>query len=101
MRLALDIGLAGFSLRVEGIEVLFKTRVGGDAGVDGATNGGGHVASPAREGSLSLCDVRRAPTSRPRALGSPALFVLWSRAKKRRPFHRTPVMAQATAEGLA
>ncbi len=58
VRLALDIGLGGFSLRVEGIEVLFKARVGGDAGVDGAANGGGHVASPARDGSLGSRDVR-------------------------------------------
>ena len=62
MSLALDIGLGRFPLRVEGIEVLFEARVGGDAGVDGAANGGGHVASPARR-------VRSARETRLRVAG--------------------------------
>ena len=38
--LARDIGLTGFPLCIEGIEVLIETRFGGFAGVDGAAHRG-------------------------------------------------------------
>lgn len=75
--LALDEGVAGFLLRVDGIEGLVQTFVAGDAGVD--------RAAPAR-------DVRRGahwppalPSRRPKNLG---------------PFHCVPVILRAAADRL-
>src|SRR5208283_3030187 len=97
VRLTLDKSLGGLSLRVERIEVLFETRVGGDASVDGAANGRGHGLPPTREDSR---EARRAPAVRSLAFRATTCVAPRSRAKKRRPFHRTPVMARATAERL-
>ena len=36
VRLALDVGLRGLTLVIEGVEVLLETRLGGDACVNGA-----------------------------------------------------------------
>ncbi len=98
VHLTFNKGLGGLSLGVEGIELLFETRVGGDASVDCAANGRGHGLPPTRDD----CRARRAA----RRLSArwhfvrPLVLAPRSRAKKRRPFHRTPVMARATAERL-
>src|SRR4051794_23020717 len=76
MHLALDVGLGGFALRIQTVEVLVEPLVGGHPGVDDAADAGRR---------LSLYD---AP--------SPAL----STPKKRGPLQRVPVMARATLERL-
>src|SRR5260370_41919139 len=42
--LALDVGQGGFALRIERVEVLFKTLLGGFAGVNGAPDRSRHIA---------------------------------------------------------
>src|SRR6185437_16840396 len=54
MSLALDIGFGRFPLRVEGIEVLFKTRVAGDAGVNRAAQSRGHAGLAASDVAFGL-----------------------------------------------
>ena len=79
MGLASDIGLRRILLGVEGIEVLFQTLIGGDAGIDGAAN--------------LFCSSRfhDAPDS---------FDGLSRRPKNRGPFQRVPVMASAIFDRL-
>src|SRR4051794_9332405 len=77
MGLALDVGLRGLALGVEGVEVLLKTVLGRDPRVDRAAQRlrgwAGHERSPG----------------------------FWPRRpKKRGPFQRVPVMARATCDRL-
>ena len=78
MLLAPDIGLRGIVLGVEGIEVLFQSLVGGDAGVDGAAN---LLRSSGVHDRASFDGLSRSPKN----LG---------------PFQRVPVMAKAILDRL-
>jgi hypothetical protein len=44
MRLALDIGLTGLPLGIQGVELQVQIVLGGYAGIDGAADGLGHRA---------------------------------------------------------
>ena len=82
MGLAFDVGGGGIVLRVERVELLVETVLGGDTGIDRTADGfdGGSLhdqASVADRSSLSL------------------------RPKKRGPFHLVPVIAKATLERLS
>ena len=75
--LAGDVGLAGFTLRVEGIEFLLQALISGFAGVDRA-------AALARERRGCGVAAGHAPAFR--------------KPKNIQPFQRVPVMARAMAE---
>ena len=81
MGLALDVGLAGFTLSFERVEFLLQALVGRFAGVDRAAN-----------------DLLGRHRPEPAALLAPRTFRLSSRPKKRGPDHRAPVIAWATAD---
>ena len=77
MGLAFDIGRRGIILRIQRIELLIETLVGGDAGINSAANW-------FNRSRLHL------PVSH---VGGACLSL---RPKKRGPFHRVPVIAKAT-----
>ena len=77
--LARDIGLAGFPLRIEGVELHVEALFGALARVDGASA----LEDDGRLGGF--------PHSLPRWFLSP---------KKTQPFQRVPVIARATEERL-
>ena len=72
MGLALDVGLGGLALRVEGVEILLQPLLGRDPGVDGTAQ----------------------------TLDLPLHHETSRRPKKRGPFQRVPVMARATSDRL-
>lgn len=78
VRLASDIGLRGIILGIQGIEVLLKPLVGGDAGIDRTSH---HLDCPGIQDRGSFDGLSRRP-------------------KNRGPFQRVPVMAKATFDKL-
>src|SRR5688572_13000799 len=81
MGLAADVGLSRIALGIKGIEILIEPVVGGDAGVDGATNPRAPRCAHTRASSVTRVCLSRKP-------------------KKRGPFQRVPVIARATSERL-
>ena len=78
--LALDVGLAGLPLSIEGVELLIQSVLGRFAGIDGAAQ---------RSRGVSL--AWRSP---------PSLDLVDLRPKNRGPFHLVPVMRVAISDRL-
>ena len=95
----IDLTLGRLALVIEGVEVLLETGVGGDAGVDGASEPrlpqiGRHGGAPGRSRAQEAG-----------ALPAPAAMLLGAlrperRPKKRWPFQLVPVIALAIMERL-
>src|SRR5688572_22626614 len=85
--LALDVGLAGFPLGVQGVEFLLESLVGRLAGIDRATD----------HARLRRCHGAACPPPVPDRMGGSGRGDPGS-PKKRGPDQRTPVIARAMAE---
>src|SRR4051812_2118134 len=83
MHLALDIGLAGFPLGVQGVEFQIQVMLSGLSGVDRTTKGLGFAIHAATSGACSFLPLL---SRRPKNLG---------------PFQFVPVMTRAIAVRLA
>ena len=89
MRLALDVGLGGLPLGVEGVEVLFEPLVGRDPGIDRAAQDcpcstGSFMAARLRRCSLPRRSLRSLPLPFRRSLASSAATVFPCRSPKKR-----------------
>jgi hypothetical protein len=115
MRLALDIGFAGFALGVERVEGEIEIVLGGFARVDRAALGFGdcrlHPRSPATPSAEAPCNRGRTAPQLDRLLSVNAILGVAScsacagssfprRPKKRGPFQLVPVIFRAMADRL-
>ena len=102
MGLALDIGLRGFALIVERVELLLETAVGGDAGVNCAPEA--RLMRLRRHGTAPGCGGVDGVAFAGLAFARSAIASVWRpdrKPKKRWPFQLVPVIALATIDRLA